>query len=56
MPGHQSTIGIRYGLKRGLAYHSQLPGGQKDFSALVIIPFAFNYSYDMEEGARHEEI
>jgi len=29
---------------------------QKNFSALVIILFANNYSYDMEEGATHEKI
>jgi len=45
-----------YGLSGGLAYHCQLPDGQKDFSALVIILLANNYSYDMEEGATHEKI
>jgi len=30
--------------------------GQNNFSALVIILFANNYSYDMEEGATHEKI
>jgi hypothetical protein len=29
---------------------------QNNFSALVIILLANNYSYDMEEGARHEKI
>jgi hypothetical protein len=30
--------------------------GQNNFLALVIILFANNYSYDMEEGATHEKI
>ena len=30
--------------------------GQNNFSALVIILFADEYSYDMEEGAAHEKI
>lgn len=29
---------------------------QNNFSALVIILFANNYGYDIEEGARHEKI
>jgi len=29
---------------------------QNNFAALVIILFANNYSYDMEEGAIHEKI
>jgi hypothetical protein len=33
-----------------------LRDGQNNFSALVIILFADNYSYDMEEGATHEKI
>jgi hypothetical protein len=33
-----------------------LRDGQNNFSALVIILFASSYSYDMEEGARHEKI
>jgi len=33
-----------------------LRDGQNNFSALVIILFANNYSYDMEEGATHERI
>jgi hypothetical protein len=32
------------------------PACQNNFSALVIILFANNYSYDMEEGATHEKI
>ena len=56
MPSHQSTICIMYGLSEGLAYHSQLRDGQNNFSALVIILFANNHSYDMEEGATHEKI
>jgi hypothetical protein len=44
-----------YGLNGGLAYHFQLPGGQKNCSALVIILLANNYSQDMEEGATHEK-
>jgi len=38
------------GLSRGLAYHSQLPSGQNDLSALVIILLANNYSHAIEEG------
>ena len=56
MPGHQSTIGIMYGLNGGLAYHSQVPGGQKNCSALVIIIFAVSCSYDLEKGAIDERI
>jgi hypothetical protein len=41
------------GFLEGLAL---LRDGQNNFSALVIILFANNYSYDMEEGATHEEI
>jgi hypothetical protein len=33
-----------------------LRDGQNNFSALVIILSANNYSYDMEEGATHEKI
>jgi hypothetical protein len=33
-----------------------LRDGQNNFSALVIILFANNYSYDMEEDATHEKI
>jgi len=29
--------------------------GQKDFYALVIIPLAYSYSYDTEEGSTHEQ-
>jgi hypothetical protein len=32
-----------------------LRSGQNNFSALVIILFANNYSYDIEEGATHEK-
>jgi hypothetical protein len=45
-----------YGLSGGLAYHSQLPDGQNNSYALVIMLFADNYSYDMEGGITHEEI
>jgi hypothetical protein len=45
-----------YGLSGGLAYHSQLPDGENNFSALVIILFGNNYSYDIEEGATHGKI
>jgi hypothetical protein len=33
-----------------------LRDGQNNFSALVIILFANDDSYDMEEGATHEKI
>ncbi len=33
-----------------------LRDGQNDLSALVIIPLADNYSHDIEEGAKYEEI
>jgi len=56
MPGYESTIRIMYGLSGGLAYHSQLPDGQNNFSPLVIIPSANNHTYAIEEGATHEEI
>ena len=56
MPGHQSTIGIMYGLNGGLAYHSQLPSGRNNLSAIAIILFADNCSYDLEKGAIDERI
>ena len=39
-----------------LARLALLRDGQNNFSALVIILFADNYSYDMEGGATHEKI
>ncbi len=56
MPSYQSNIPINYELIGGLAYHSQLRDGQKDFSALVIILLASNYSYNMEESVINEKI
>jgi hypothetical protein len=41
------------GFLEGLAL---LRDGQNNFSALVIILFVNNYSYDTEEGATHEKI
>jgi len=44
-----------YGLSGGLTYHSRLPDGQNDLSALVIILLANNYSHAIEEGQHMEK-
>jgi hypothetical protein len=45
-----------YGLSGGLTYHSRLPDGQNDLSALVIILLANNYSHAIEEEGTYEKI
>ena len=60
-PGTAKHMGGMPNVIQGASYRlsgkiSLAADGQNNFSALVIILFANEYSYDMEECAAHEKI